>query len=367
MAKHLTKINVLLVDPDELQKFLHSCAATEVLFKDTKIITEPTGLLWFGIGQYFPGGTAQRLAGSLSPNEQRVLAVAGCANLNKAFVALLDHPAKEQIDFLLELDKARNKQRAQLSAMAAQVEGVNATTDEFLKAGLRSANQVQSVACIALAVLATGGGIALAGGATSLGSLGLATATSGKLFVVILGTKSIIGIAQSDHDLKSLAGFAIGTFKDGALALGELSSKAFELIKDATINSSRNRMGRATADYLAQMMAAKDRIAVLQNQVYAISKRLDEVKPGSGLAKGMEAEAKALNAEIAQLRASIQTAGEGAVGASKTGQFMKNFGGKAVPLISLAIDVVLEVQRYQDVDAQIESSGYGKGPPARRH
>jgi len=45
---------------------------------------------------------------------------------------------------------------------------------------------------------------------------------------------------------------------------------------------------------------------------------------------------------------------------------MKNFGGKAVPLVCLAADVVNETLRHQDVEAQIERGGMRPPPAARR-
>jgi len=91
-----------------------------------------------------------------------------------------------------------------------------------------------------------------------------------------------------------------------------------------------------------------------------------KVKPTSFIAGHMAEDAKAINAEIAQLRAGINQASQGAVGASKTSQWMKNFGGKAVPLVCLAADVVNETLRHQDVEAQIERGGMRPPPAARR-
>lgn len=73
---------------------------------------------------------------------------------------------------------------------------------------------------------------------TTSGALGLQTATAGSLFAITLGTKALIAGAQSDHDLKSLGGVAIGTLEDGAVTMGELSSKLFELGKDATYSTT---------------------------------------------------------------------------------------------------------------------------------
>ena len=365
MSSKLKLVQILLVDPDALRDFLYSCAATDILAKDTKIITEPTGLLWFGIGQYFPGGTAKRVTETLTPNVRKILAVAGYKELIKVYRGLLHQPA-EQIKFLQTLNKNRTQQLAKVQALFKEANSANEQMDAALYYAAKSTNDLQSVCCISLAVLATGGGLAAAGGMTSLGGLGLTTATAGKLFAVTLGTKMIIAGAQSDKDLASLAGFALGTFQKGILTLGELSSKAFELIKDAAINDSRNRLSRVTADYVAEMTKATDRIAVLQATLDEIAGMASKVKPNSMIVGKMAEDAKAINAEIAQLRAGLTQAGQGAVGASKAGQWMKNFGGKAVPLVCLTVDVVNETLRHQDVDAQIEKGGMRPQPGARR-
>ncbi|MEO7363277.1 MAG: hypothetical protein ABI120_23285, partial [Gemmatimonadaceae bacterium] len=91
-----------------------------------------------------------------------------------------------------------------------------------------------------------------------------------------------------------------------------------------------------------------------------------KVKPTSMIAAKMAEDAKAINAEMALLRGGMTQSGQAAVGVSKSAQWMKNFGGKAVPLVCLAADVVNETLRHQDVEAQIERGGMRPPPGARR-
>lgn len=331
---------VLLVDPQALTDFLHSCAYTEVLAMDTKVITESTGLLW-GLGARLglPGGTAQRVGGSLSPNDRKALAVAGHAELLARYKELLDNP-RGQAKFLSDLEIRRQKQRIQLDNLFAQASIANELSDMSLYIGGKTANSVQSVCCIGLAMLAPGGALVSAGRAAA----------------IILGTKVFIATAQSERSWSDLAGFAIGTIKEGTIALGELSTKAFELIKDASIESSRNRMAMATAKYIGEMGDLARRIAAQQASVWATQKNLLLAKPQN--AKFLEGLLKAQSAELQAMKGQMTQLGSQALGASKTGQFMKNFGGKAVPLVSIAIDSILEVQRWQEVDAQLEKGSY---------
>lgn len=356
---------ILLVDPNALRDFFYSCAATEVLAKDTKIITEPTGLLWFGIGQYFPGGTAKRVAETLTGNERKILAVVGYKALVKAYTAVLHQPA-EQVKFLQALDKNRSQQMATVQGLFKDAYAANYQMDSALYHAAKFTNDLQSVACISLAVVATGGGFAAAGGMTTLAGLGLSSATAGNLFAVTLATKVIVAGAQSDHDLASLGGFALGTFQKGLLTLGELSSKAFELTKDALVDGSRNRMSRVIADLVGEMTKSSDQLAALQARLDEIAAMGPKVKPTSMIAQKMAEEAKAINAEMAVLRGGMTQSGEAAVGVSKSSQWMKNFGGKAVPLVCLAVDVVNETLRHQDVDAQLERGGMRPPPGTLR-
>jgi hypothetical protein len=193
---------------------------------------------------------------------------------------------------------------------------------------------------------------------------GGALVAAGRTAVIMLGTKAFIATAQSEHSWKELAGFAIGTVKDGAITLGELSSKAFELIKDATIESSRNRMAMATSRYIGEMADLTRRIAAQQANVWATQRSLWFAKPQN--ARFLEDVLKAQNAELQALKGQMAQLGKQAVGASRTGQFMKNFGGKAVPLVCVVIDSVLEVQRWQEVDAQLERGNYNVRKNAAR-
>jgi hypothetical protein len=349
-ANKIAKFNILLVNGHELQKFLHSCAATEVLFRDSEIMTESTGLLWFGAGDYLPGGTAKRVTQRLTDNQRRIIAVRRTAQLMQKFNALMNSPA-EQIRFLITLSATRDKQRASIQSLFDEAHGHNATADAWLKAYANAASDLQSVAVVSLAVLATGGAIATGGGVV------LAGATAGKMFAITLGTKSIIAFAQSEHDLNSLAGFAVGTVKDGIITLGELSAKAFEVVKDRSIQKSLTNMARATTDYLTTMQNGYARIGELQ-------KELDSIKLASsksnerGLMKAMVTRAAEIEEEMADVRAAMAKAGRGAVGVSKTGKFMKDFGGKAVPIVCLLVDVVNEKLRNQEVRDTLEKGGY---------
>jgi hypothetical protein len=328
---------VLLVDPDELTKFLYSCAYTELMAASTTVITESTGLLW-GLGHAIglPGGSATRVTETMSTNERRALAVAAHARLLAQYKELLDKP-REQVKFLLDLNRRREQQRAKLDNMFAQAALANEQTDAALAAGAKGANDVQAVACIALAVLAPGG----------------ALVNAGRAAVVILGTKSIIAVAQTERSWGDLWGFAIGTFKDGAITLGELSTKAFELVKDVAIEGSRSRMAMATSNYLKEMSDISQRIARLQTNVWTAQTKLWMARPGSDNARFLKHIMESQSRELAAAQAEMTQLGRNAVAASKTGQFMKNFGGKAVPLVFVAIDTVLEYQRWQEVNAQI--------------
>jgi hypothetical protein len=310
---------VLLVDPDELTKFLYSCAYTELMAASTTVITESTGLLW-GLGHAIglPGGSATRVTETMSTNERRALAVAAHARLLAQYKELLDKP-REQVKFLLDLNRRREQQRAKLDNMFAQAALANEQTDAALAAGAKGANDVQAVACIALAVLAPGG----------------ALVNAGRAAVVILGTKSIIAVAQTERSWGDLWGFAIGTFKDVA------------------IEGSRSRMAMATSNYLKEMSDISQRIARLQTNVWTAQTKLWMARPGSDNARFLKHIMESQSRELAAAQAEMTQLGRNAVAASKTGQFMKNFGGKAVPLVFVAIDTVLEYQRWQEVNAQI--------------
>lgn len=104
------------------------------------------------------------------------------------------------------------------------------------------------------------------------------------------------------------------------------------------------------------------RIAQLQANVWTAQTKLWMARPGTDKAKMLETIMKAQAEQLAEAQAQMAQLGRQAVGASRTGQFMKNFGGKAVPLVCVVIDSVLEIQRWQAVDAQLE-----KGRFAPRH
>ena len=46
MAKSVPTFETLLVDPEELGKFLYCCAHVLVLASDTSVVSESTGMLW---------------------------------------------------------------------------------------------------------------------------------------------------------------------------------------------------------------------------------------------------------------------------------------------------------------------------------
>ena len=117
-------------------------------------------------------------------------------------------------------------------------------------------------------------------------------------------------------------------------------------------------MGRATADYIQEMKAAYEKIGSLRQEVADIHATMSKVKPNSMLAKKMALRMAAIRAEIDAAKNAMATAAKGAVGASKTAQFMKNFGGNAVPIVCLAVDVVNEALRHQEIDDEIEKGGF---------
>ena len=119
-----------------------------------------------------------------------------------------------------------------------------------------------------------------------------------------------------------------------------------------------HRMARATADTVYHMNEISEKIWQLQERFSYTAKSMLGEKPGTGIHNAMQAEMRKTTAEIDKLKASLGSSGQSAVSASKTANFMKNFGGKAVPVVCLVIDLFGEGFRYQEVDAKIEKGGY---------
>jgi hypothetical protein len=286
----------------------------------------------------------------LNANQRRTYALANFNRLMADYRALLDKPG-EQLHFLMDLQARRDKQKLQVDNLFAQIQDYNAQTDVVLTEGAKYFNNVQAVATIALCVMAPAAG----------------AANAGRVFVYVLATKSIIAVAQSEHSWDSLMGFVIGTLKNGVVTLGELSNKVFELTKDAMIEESRNRMGRATAQYLTEMSETTARIARLQAEMWKSQAALMLEKKGSSGATYLQNLIRSQNAEIQAAKAQMARYGTQAVEASRTGQFMKNFGGKAVPVVCVAIDAVLEYQRWWETNDAIEAGAAGSHHAAGHH
>ncbi|MBL8589312.1 MAG: hypothetical protein JNK46_12340 [Methylobacteriaceae bacterium] len=337
--------HALLVDRDRLAQFLYSCAAVQVVYRDSEIVTESTGMLG-GVGHAMglPGGSAKRVSERLSPNWRKAIALSTFNHFLDRFKSLVEKP-QEQLAYLVALHKNRAKQQLQLQNMFAQVQLYNEEADYCLYQAAKGANDVESVATVALVTLSPFAGA---------GSV----AAAGKVFFLVLGTKSAIAFAQSDHDLKSLFGFAIGTLQAGALSLGEISNKAFEVIKDATVDASRNRLAQATATYLKTMEATAAELASAQKKLWSTQIAALFAKPDNK--RFLEAMMKAQAAEVEALKGQMAAAGKQAVAASGAGQFMKAFGGKVVPGVCCAIDIVAEWQRWQDFNDRNESMSRGR-------
>lgn len=367
MANKLKTFSVLLADKDEIPGFLYSCAATEVLFKDMKIITESTGLLC-GMGYLLTGGSAQRVGGTLSENDRRVLAVAAYHKLLKQYTATFHDPVG-QANFLVNLERHRDAQRRLINYMFTDVEAYNANADAALYTYAKTARSVQAVACIALVTLATGGGFAVASGSSTMLGMGMTggyvATTSGTMLVTVLGTKAIIAGAQGGIDMKSLWGFAVGTLQQGVPTLGELSAKAFELVKDAAVKFSANNMCVAMNGYAHQINETKERIAELQKAVWRDMNAAKNSNYGASLRQAAMRSATANKAEIARLEQEIQTMLKGNVArAGNTGKFMKMFGGKAVPIVCLATDALIEWNSVTDFNQDLNKSGMRQYQPS---
>jgi hypothetical protein len=350
-AKSPPTFETLLVDPEELSKFLYSCAYVRVIAADTEVVTEPTDMLWgAGYALGMTGGSAKRVGERHSTNYRRVAALQAYNNLLADYRGTLKDPAA-QLRFLSALQSQRDRRWAAVRAKFGEVEAYNAAADAALTNDARAWNNIQAVCTVALCCLSPAAGVARAGAA----------------FVIVLGTKSVIAFTQSEHSLASLKAFAIGTFQAGAVTLGELSNKAFELLKDGSIDKARNALGLATANYTKELADLRNEVLQLRAQMEATQKAMLNERAGSGIRNAMQQSITRNAAQIEQIEGRMATLSKGAVDASRSGSRLLGFGGKVVPLVCVAIDAVSEYQRWWEVNDQIEygASG-GRRAPAHR-
>lgn len=351
VKKNPPTFEMLMVDPTELSKFLYSCAYIQVLAADTIEITKSTGLLGgMGYALGLPGGSAKRVTERYHTNERKVMALGIYNNLLAEFRGMLDKPA-HQLNFLSRLEAKRDRRRAEIQGKFANADAYNAASDAALTSGARFFNNVQAVCTIALCVLAPAAG----------------AARGAAVFALVLSTKSVIAVAQSDKSWSALAAFTFGTVQNAVITVGELPNKVFELAKDASIDKMRSAMGLATANYAAEINNVRQRVLELQAEMQKTQMAALAEKPGSGMRNAMERSITQKAAEIEAANARMLGLRQGAVGASKGGQLLKGFGGTAVPVVCVAIDALSEYQRWWEVNDQIEygASG-GRRAPARR-
>jgi hypothetical protein len=343
VAKSVPTFETLLVDPGELSTFLYSCAHVLVLASDTFVTSESTGMLW-GLGHALgmAGGSAKRVSERRTTNERRALALDIYKNYLADYRTRLTDPAS-QLRFLTSLQAQRDRRWAELQAKFTEAEAYNAMADAALTNAARTWNNVQAVCTIALCCLSPTVGVARAGAA----------------FAIVLSTKSIIAISQTEHSWESLRAFAIGTIQNGVTTLGELPAKAFEMAKDASIDKVRSAMGLATANYSQEILKLREEVLRLQAQIESTQKQLLAERPGSGIRNAMQRAISRDAAQIQQLEARMAGLGKGAVDASRGGQRLLGFGGKVVPLVCCTIDVLAEYQRWWEVNDQIEYGASG--------
>ncbi|QQS12212.1 MAG: hypothetical protein IPK81_22320 [Rhodospirillales bacterium] len=351
MAQSQPTFETLLVDPKELGAFLYSCAYVRVLASDTLLISESTGMLW-GLGNALgmAGGSAQRVTERLTPNQRRAAALQVYNNMLADYRGLLSNPAA-QLRFLTSMQAQRDRRWGEIRAKFDAAEAHNAAADAALTSAARTWNNVQAVCTVALCCLAPVAGVARAGAT----------------FVIVLGTKSVIAFAQSEHSMASLKAFALWSAQSGAVTLGEISNKAFELVKDGSIDGARTALGRATANYTKELGVMREEVLRLRAQMEATQRQMLAERPGSGIRQAMQRSISQNAAEIQEIEARMATVGKGAVDASRGGQRLLGFGTKVVPLVCCAIDVVSEYQRWWEANDQIEyGAAGGRRAPSHR-
>lgn len=350
-AKSPPTFEALLVDPEELSKFLYSCAYVRVIAADTEVITESTGMLWgAGNAMGLAGGSAKRVGERHTARERRGFALQAYNSLLADYRGTLADPAA-QLRFLTALQAQRDRRWTAVRAKFGEVEAYNAAADAALTNDARAWNNVQAVCTVALCCLSPAVGVARAGAA----------------FVIVLSTKSIIAYTQTEHSWASLKAFACYSVQAGALTLGELGNKLFEFLKDGAIDKGRTSLSQATANYAKEVDNIRQEITRLRAQMYQTEMAMRGERAGSGIRNAMQRELAKDAAQVEQLEARMAPMIKGATDASRSGSRLLGFGGKVVPLVCVAIDAVSEYQRWWEVNDQIEygASG-GRRAPAHR-
>lgn len=342
---------VLLVDPLALPAFLYSCAMTEVLLKDSTIITEKS------MGGLF---SAQRVGDKLTPHERKAAAVARSAQLLDEFNALQSKPG-EQAAYLVGLQATRNLQRGRIRMMFDGVESVNDRNDQATYYAAIVANDVQSVATVAVCAIVCGGPILAGAGIATVGSGAFTFATAGSTlsyFAVPFAFKSVMAYATADANT-TLYGFVIGGVKDGIVTLGELSSKLVDYGKDKAIGTAASLMNVCIGQWGRSCMALATTRALLQKQSSSTLSKLlaAELNGDTLLRRKMLEDLAEVKSKMGAVSQGQSTIANSAVKGAGTNVWMKQFGGRFVPIAFLAGEVYGEVWRNQEGRQAIEMSG----------
>ena len=339
----LVQKQMLLLDPVALPEFLYSCAMTEVLRKDSYIITERR-MMFF---------TSQRVGDHMTPLQRKAAALARAAQLMDDVKSLQGNPAG-QAAFLVGLDTQRNRERGEIRGMFSEVELTNAINDQRLYYAAIAANDVQSVATIAVCVIAVGGPMLAGAGISAIGSVGVGSGWA--YFAVPIGFKSILAYSTADADT-TLFGFVVGGVKNGILTLGELSAAAFNFGTEKAIAGATGLMNLAIGQWGQSCQALADSNGLLIAERNTALNAMMREPRGTALYKTMCEDLKELEARIGAGSAGRTTIASAMNKGAATNVWMKNFGGRFVPIACLTADVFGEVWRNQDTRATIEKSG----------
>ncbi len=349
----LVQKEILIVDGLKLPDFLYSCAVTEVLRKDVTIISE-TSMVFF---------TARRVSEKLTPNERKVAALLRAAQLMSEFLSKSKNP-KAQASFLVNLDAQRKLQRSKIASMFADVQRGNDGNDRALYFAAQTANDVQSVATIALCVIAVGGPMAAGAGISSIGAgvlsagtrLGSAKLTAAAYFAIPLAFKSITAYATADEGT-TLWGFAVGSVKDGVISLGELSSNAFNLAKDASIGYTMNLMNLAIGQWGKACMAFSYTATSLMKDRNSLLSAMMKTEQSSAIYARMARDLKEIEQRIGVMANSNRQVASTAVRGAASNSWMSTLGGRFVPLAFLTADTFGEYWRHSEQQQKIVQSG----------
>ncbi len=339
----LVQKEMLLLDPVALPGFLYSCAMTEVLRLDSYIITERR-MVFF---------TSQRVGDRMTPLQRKAAALSRAAQLMDEVNALQNNPAR-QLAFLVALDAQRTRQRGEIRGMFSEVEMTNAINDQRLYYAAVAANDVQSVATIAVCVIAVGGPMLAGAGISAIGSVGIGSGWA--YFAVPIGFKSVLAYSTADADT-TLCGFLVGGVKNGILTLGELSAAAFSFGTEKAIASAANLMNLAIGQWGNSCLALAESNGLLVAERNATLTAMMREPKNTAVYKRMCEDLKSLEARIGAGSAGRTTLASSMSKGAGTNVWMKNFGGRFVPIACLTADVMGEVWRNQDQRATIEKSG----------